>query len=135
MSAGNKVKSDSSVRRNAIEMPERSLWAAVFYRAIYDAAEPRKIPSDAELLAREDARRSRAQAKGKKTPKAYDGYQLRLVRERARAWLLMDQEDFPLICDYAGLDPDAARDAVYRMRDNGWPRVVMPGDNRTYEDD
>ena len=134
MSTERKFREESLARSRETEMPERSLWCAVLYRAIYDAAEPKPPPPDAVLLERADARRVRAEKKGKKTPKVYDGEQLKTARHLARVWLLRNTTDFDLVCDYAGLDPQATRDAVRKMRDKGWPRVVLPGDNRTYDE-
>ena len=37
------------------------------------------------------------------------------TRRQARAWLLFDDNDFPLICSLAGLDPAAVRETACRI--------------------
>ena len=77
--------------------PEKRLWCAVLFRIFQDAC--RTLP-----------------------PKA-DNAQ-KVERDQARSWLL-GGTDMRIVCELAGFDPDAIREAAERLKRNDWPPIKV----------
>lgn len=56
-------------------------------------------------------------AKSRRTKKEYE-----YLRTSANNWLFGNQEDFRMVCDLAGWDPDVMREKLTKARDNGYQR-------------
>jgi hypothetical protein len=70
---------------------EIRLWSAVIAQALHDATCPHE---------NDEARRD---------------------REEARCWLTGNDADLNVVCQLAGLEPDAVREAVLQLEARGWP--------------
>lgn len=79
---------------------ESALWSAVVSQAISDAT----------------ANVSSVGPSGYKTAV--------LLRDQARRWLLSGSKDFRLVCEFAGLEPDAVRERVRVLEQRGWPQQI-----------
>ncbi|MEJ1993669.1 MAG: hypothetical protein P8X75_00465 [Limibacillus sp.] len=77
--------------------PEKRLWCAVLFRILQDACRP--LP-----------------------PKA-DNAQ-KVERDQARSWLLNSQ-DMRIVCELAGFDPDAMREAALKLETQDWPALKL----------
>lgn len=77
--------------------PEKRLWCAVLFRVFQDAC--RKLPASADNASR-------------------------VERDQARSWLLSGQ-DMRIVCEMAGFDPDAVREAAERMARSDWPAIKI----------
>lgn len=54
---------------------------------------------------------------------SWDFYRKQLDCYEARLWLLANEIDFPVVCVWAGLDPEYVRERAKALRRAGWPRV------------
>ncbi|WP_455373357.1 hypothetical protein [Limibacillus halophilus] len=77
--------------------PEKRLWCAVLFRILQDAC--RELPPKADNAAK-------------------------VERDQARSWLLSSQ-DLPVVCELAGFDADAVREAAERLAARDWPAIKL----------
>lgn len=86
--------------------PERDLWATVLLFTVIDACNP---------------------PRPKHIRKDRNGiFQIipegpNMDTRTARSWLLSKSRDMKLICDWAGLDPEAVWGKIKQMEQNNWP--------------
>jgi len=79
--------------------PEKRLWCAVLFRILQDAC--RSLPPKADNAAK-------------------------VERDQARSWLLNSQ-DMRIVCELAGFDPDAMREAAQKLEHRDWPALKLDG--------
>ena len=79
--------------------PEKRLWCAVLFRILQDAC--RNLPPKADNSAK-------------------------VERDQARSWLLNGQ-DMRIVCELAGFDPDAMREAARKLQQRDWPPLKLDG--------
>jgi hypothetical protein len=92
------------------ESRETYLWRAVIDRAVLDAmAEVREV----SVVTRKGRQRSREEI-------CRMMFEAERERDAARRGLLGDSTDFRLVCDFAGFDPDDARENAERLAAGGW---------------
>lgn len=77
--------------------PEKRLWCAVLFRILQDAC--RDLPPKADNAAK-------------------------VERDQARSWLLSSQ-DLPIVCELAGFDAEAVREAAERLSSKDWPAIKL----------
>lgn len=77
--------------------PEKRLWCAVLFRILQDAC--RDLPPKADNAAV-------------------------VERDQARSWLLNSQ-DMRIVCELAGFDPEAIREAATKLEKRDWPAIKL----------
>jgi len=97
---------------------DRRLWQAVIYRLIADATRPLGFVYPVK-------KHGENQERFEKRRRTY--LRERKIRRQdkmdAQEWLTEDHEDFRMVCDFAGFDPDWIRRLALDLQERDWPKV------------